>query len=104
MEQTKIILDENEMPKRWYNVLSDLPSPIDPPLDPRTWQPINPEALEPIFAKELIRQEMSSDRYIDIPAEILDVYRLWRPSPLFRAHQLEKDLKTPAKIYFLFRI
>ncbi|MCC4771474.1 TrpB-like pyridoxal phosphate-dependent enzyme [Methanosarcina sp. DH2] len=102
MEQTKIILDENEMPKRWYNVLSDLPTPIDPPLDPRTWQPISPEALEPIFPKALIRQEMSSDRYIDIPEEVLDVYRLWRPSPLFRAHQLEKVLKTPAKIYYKY--
>ncbi|MDY9926196.1 TrpB-like pyridoxal phosphate-dependent enzyme [Methanosarcina sp.] len=102
MEQTKIILDENEMPKRWYNVLSDLPTPIDPPLDPRTWQPISPEALEPIFPKALIRQEMSSDQYIDIPEEVLDVYRLWRPSPLFRAHQLEKVLKTPAKIYYKY--
>jgi tryptophan synthase beta chain len=102
MEQTKIILDENEIPKRWYNVLSDLPSPIDPPLDPRTWQPISPEALEPIFPKALIKQEMSSDRYIDIPEEVLEVYRLWRPSPLFRAHQLEKVLKTPAKIYYKY--
>ncbi|KKH48065.1 TrpB-like pyridoxal phosphate-dependent enzyme [Methanosarcina sp. 1.H.A.2.2] len=102
MEQTKIILDENEMPKKWYNVLSDLPTPIDPPLDPRTWQPISPDALEPIFPKELIRQEMSSDRYIDIPEEVLDIYRLWRPSPLFRAHQLEKVLKTPAKIYYKY--
>ncbi|AKB75653.1 Tryptophan synthase beta chain 1 [Methanosarcina lacustris Z-7289] len=102
MEQTKIILDENEMPKKWYNVLSDLPTPIDPPLDPRTWQPISPEALEPIFSKELIRQEMSNDRYIDIPREVLDIYRLWRPSPLFRAHRLEKVLKTPAKIYYKY--
>ncbi len=102
MEQTKIILDENEMPKKWYNVLSDLPSPIEPPLDPRTQQPISPDALEPIFPKELIRQEMSSDRYIDIPEEVLEVYRLWRPSPLFRAHQLEKVLKTPAKIYYKY--
>jgi tryptophan synthase beta chain len=102
MEQTKIILDENEMPKKWYNVLSDFPTPIDPPLDPRTWQPISPDALEPIFPKALIRQEMSSDRYIDIPEEVLDIYRLWRPSPLFRAHQLEKVLKTPAKIYYKY--
>ena len=102
MEQTKIILDENEMPKKWYNVLSDLPTPIDPPLDPRTWQPISPDALEPIFSKELIRQEMSSDRYIDIPEEVLDIYRLWRPSPLFRAHHLEKVLKSPAKIYYKY--
>jgi tryptophan synthase beta chain len=100
MEQTKIILDENEMPKQWYNVLSDLSSPIEPPLDPRTWEPISPEALEPIFPKSLIKQEMSSERYIDIPDEILEIYRLWRPSPLYRAHRLEKLLKTPAKIYY----
>ncbi|HII92771.1 MAG TPA: TrpB-like pyridoxal phosphate-dependent enzyme [Methanosarcina sp.] len=100
MEQTKIILDENEMPKQWYNVLSDLSSPIEPPLDPRTWEPISPEALEPIFPKSLIKQEMSSERFIDIPDEILEIYRLWRPSPLYRAHRLEKLLKTPAKIYY----
>jgi len=102
MEQTKIILDENEMPKQWYNVLSDLSSPIDPPLDPRTWEPISPEALEPIFPKALIKQEMSDERYIDIPDEILEIYRLWRPSPLYRAHRLEKLLKTPAKIYYKY--
>ncbi|AKB82033.1 Tryptophan synthase beta chain 1 [Methanosarcina barkeri 3] len=100
MEQTKIILDENEMPKQWYNVLSDFSSPIEPPLDPRTWEPIGPEALEPIFPKSLIKQEMSSERFIDIPDEILEIYRLWRPSPLYRAHRLEKLLKTPAKIYY----
>ncbi|HWR26049.1 MAG TPA: pyridoxal-phosphate dependent enzyme, partial [Methanosarcina sp.] len=100
MEQTKILLDENEIPKHWYNVLSDLSSPIDPPLDPRTWEPISPDALEPIFPKALIRQEMSNERYIDIPEEVLEIYRLWRPSPLFRAHRLEKALKTPAKIYY----
>jgi len=102
MEQTKIILDENEMPKQWYNILSDLSSPIDPPLDPRTWEPISPDALEPIFPKELIKQEMSDQRFIDIPDEILEIYRLWRPSPLFRAHRLEKVLKTPAKIYYKY--
>ncbi|WP_292389686.1 TrpB-like pyridoxal phosphate-dependent enzyme [Methanosarcina sp. UBA5] len=100
MEQTKIILDENEMPRQWYNVLSDLSSPIEPPLDPRTWEPISPDALEPIFAKALIKQEMSSERFIDIPNEILEIYKLWRPSPLYRAHRLEKLLKTPAKIYY----
>lgn len=100
MEQTKIILDENEMPRQWYNILPDLSSPIEPPLDPRTWEPISPEALEPIFAKGLIKQEMSSERFIDIPEEILEIYKLWRPSPLYRAHRLEKLLKTPAKIYY----
>jgi tryptophan synthase beta chain len=100
MEQTKIILDENEMPTQWYNVLPDLSSPIDPPLDPRTCEPISPKALEPIFPKALIMQEMSSERYIDIPNEVLEIYKLWRPSPLYRAHRLEKLLKTPAKIYY----
>jgi len=102
MEQTKIILDENEMPRQWYNVLSDLSSPIEPPLDPRTWEPISPEALEPIFAKALIKQEMSDERFIDIPEEIHEIYKLWRPSPLYRAHRLEKALKTPAKIYYKY--
>lgn len=102
MEQTKIILDENEMPKQWYNVLSDFSSPIEPPLDPRTWEPISPAALEPIFPKALIKQEMSSERFIDIPDEVLEIYRLWRPSPLYRAHRLEKLLKSPAKIYYKY--
>lgn len=102
MEQTKIILDENEMPKQWYNVLSDLSSPLDPPLDPRTWEPISPDALEPIFPKALIKQEMTDERFIDIPDEVLEIYKLWRPSPLFRAHRLEKLLKTPAKIYYKY--
>jgi tryptophan synthase beta chain len=102
MEQTKIILDENEMPRQWYNVLSDFSSPIEPPLDPRTWEPISPDALEPIFPKALIKQEMSGERFIDIPDEILEIYRLWRPSPLYRAHRLEKLLKSPAKIYYKY--
>jgi tryptophan synthase beta chain len=102
MEPTKIILDENEIPRQWYNVLPDLPSPLDPPLDPRTKEIIKPEALEPIFPKELIKQELSEKRYIPIPEEILEVYRLWRPSPLFRAYRLEKSLKTPAKIYYKY--
>lgn len=102
MEKTKIILDENEMPKKWYNVLPDFPTPLDPPLDPQTKEPLNPKALELIFPKELIRQEMSDKRYIDIPEEVREVYRLWRPSPLYRAHMLEKALKTPAKIYYKY--
>jgi tryptophan synthase beta chain len=100
MEHTKILLDENEMPTRWYNILADFPEPLAPPLNPATREPIKPSELEPIFAKELIKQEMSSDRYIDIPQEILDIYTLWRPSPLYRAHRLEKALGTPAKIYY----
>jgi tryptophan synthase beta chain len=100
MEHMKILLDENEMPTRWYNILADFPEPLAPPLNPATREPIKPSELEPIFAKELIKQEMSSEKYIDIPQEILDIYKLWRPSPLYRAHRLEKALGTPAKIYY----
>ncbi len=100
MENTKILLDENEMPKSWYNILPDLPTPLEPPLNPATREPIGPDDLSPIFPMSLIKQEMSQDRYIDIPEEIQDIYRLWRPSPLHRAHRLEAVLKTPAKIYF----
>lgn len=98
--QTKIILDEEEMPKRWYNIQGDLPSPLDPPLNPQTKNPATPSDLAAIFPMELIRQEMSADRYIDIPGEVQDVLRLWRPTPLYRATRLEKALKTPAKIYY----
>ncbi|WP_406656823.1 TrpB-like pyridoxal phosphate-dependent enzyme [Methanolobus sp. ZRKC2] len=98
MDHTKILLDENEMPKQWYNILADLP--VEPPLNPATNEPMNPKDLEPIFAKELINQEISSERYIDIPKEIMEIYSLWRPSPLHRAYRLEKALGTPAKIYY----
>ena len=98
--QTKILLDEEQMPKRWYNVQADLPSPLDPPLHPGTKKPIGPDDLKAIFPMELIKQEVTTDRYIDIPADVQEVLRLWRPSPLYRAHRLEKFLKTPAKIYY----
>ncbi len=98
MDHTKILLDENDMPKQWYNILADLP--VEPPLNPATKEPMNPKDLEPIFAKELIKQEMSSEKYITIPEEIQEIYKLWRPSPLYRAHRLEKMLGTPAKIYY----
>ncbi|HJH32576.1 MAG TPA: TrpB-like pyridoxal phosphate-dependent enzyme [Methanosarcinaceae archaeon] len=100
MESTKIILDENEMPKKWYNIVADLPTPLEPPLNPATNEPISPDELAPLFPQALIEQEMSSERYIDIPDEIRDIYRLWRPSPVYRAHRLEKILGTPAKIYY----
>ena len=102
MESTKIVLDENEMPKKWYNILADLPTPLAPPLNPATNEPIGPEDLAPIFPMELIKQEMSPEQYIDIPEEIRDIYRLWRPSPVYRAHRLEKVLDTPAKIYYKY--
>ncbi|HOX34533.1 MAG TPA: TrpB-like pyridoxal phosphate-dependent enzyme [Methanoregulaceae archaeon] len=98
--QTKILLDEEEIPRRWYNVLADLPSPMDPPLHPQTQKPVGPGDLSALFPMELIRQEMSPDRFIDIPAEVRDVLTLWRPSPLYRAKRLEQFLKTPAKIYY----
>ncbi len=98
----KITLDESEMPTRWYNILHDLPTPPPPPLHPGTGQPIGPEDLLAIFPMDLILQEVSAEQYIDIPDEVLDVYRLWRPSPLFRAHRLEKALGTPARIYYKY--
>ncbi len=99
--QTKILLDEGEMPKRWYNIQADLPTPMDPPLHPATGKPAVPDDLRHIFPMELIRQEMSTERYIDIPEEVRDILTLWRPSPLYRARRLEAALKTPpAKIYF----
>ena len=85
-ERTKITLDESEIPQQWYNVIPDLPAPPPPPLHPGTGQPVGPEDLAPLFPMELIRQEVATDSYIDIPAEVLDVYRLWRPTPLYRAH------------------
>jgi Predicted alternative tryptophan synthase beta-subunit (paralog of TrpB) len=98
--QTKILLDEGEMPKRWYNIQADLPTPMDPPLHPVTGKPATPDDLRHIFPMELIRQEMSTERYIDIPGEVRDILTLWRPSPLYRARRLEAALKTPAKIYY----
>jgi tryptophan synthase beta chain len=98
--QTKILLDEGEIPAKWYNIQADLPTPLDPPLHPGTGQPITPDDLRPIFPMELIRQEVSTQRTIDIPAEVRDILTLWRPSPLYRAYRLEQHLKTPAKIYY----
>ena len=98
--QTKILLDEEQLPKKWYNIQADLKSPLDPPLHPKTQKPIGPEDLAAIFPMELIRQEVTTDRNIDIPEDVREVLRLWRPSPLYRAHRLEKFLKTPAKIYY----
>lgn len=100
--QTKITLDESAIPRRWYNVVPDLPEPPPPPLHPGTGQPVGPEDLAPLFPMELIRQEVSTDRYLDIPDEIIDVYRLWRPTPLYRARRLEKALGTPAHIYYKY--
>ena len=101
-EPTKILLDESEMPTQWYNIIPDLPAPPPPPLHPGTHEPIGPDDLAPLFPMALIEQEVSGESYIDIPGEVLDVYRLWRPSPLYRAHRLEKLLDTPARIYYKY--
>ena len=101
-ERTKIILDESEIPTQWYNVIPDLPAPPPPPLHPGTLQPVGPDDLAPLFPMELIRQEVTGDSYVDIPGEVLDVYRLWRPTPLFRAWRLERALHTPARIYYKY--
>ncbi|MFI5908478.1 TrpB-like pyridoxal phosphate-dependent enzyme [Dactylosporangium sp. NPDC051541] len=99
---TKILLSESEMPRRWYNLVPDLPTPPPPVLHPGTLQPVGPEDLAPLFPMALVEQEVTSQRYVDIPDEVLDVYRLWRPSPLFRAHRLERALGTPARIYYKY--
>lgn len=100
MNKTKIQLDENDLPKKWYNIQADLKTPLEPPLNPQTKKPIGPDELKAIFPMELIKQEVSSERYIPIPEEIREIYRLWRPTPLYRARRLEKALNSPAKIYF----
>ncbi len=99
MESYKIMLGENEIPNKWYNVIPDLPTPLPPPLKP-DGQPVGPEDLAPVFAMELIKQEVSPERWIEIPDEIIEIYKIWRPTPLRRAYCLEKDLKTPARIYY----
>jgi len=102
MKQTKYILDEKQMPTSWYNIQADLPEPLPPPLHPGTHQPLGPEDLAPLFPMELIRQEMSQERYIEIPEELQDIFKLWRPTTLYRAHRLEKALDTPARIYYKY--
>ena len=100
MAQTKFVLDEKDLPSRWYNIQADLPAPLPPVIHPGTLQPIGPQDLAPLFPMEIIKQEVSQERWIDIPEPVRDVYRLWRPTPLYRAHRLEKALGTPARIYY----
>jgi len=99
---TKITLQENEIPEHWYNIVADMPNKPMPPIAPDTHQPIGPEALAPLFPMELIKQEVSQDTFIEIPDEVRDIYKKWRPTPLYRAHALEKALDTPAKIYYKY--
>ncbi len=102
MKRKKIILNEDQMPRQWYNIVADMPNKPLPPLHPATKQPIGPEALAPLFPMELIMQEVSQDRYIDIPEEVLEKYRIYRPSPLIRATELEKALRCKSKIYYKY--
>ncbi len=101
-QQTKFLLPEDRIPRSWYNIQADLPTPLPPVLHPGTLQPIGPADLEPLFPMELILQEVSTEREIEIPDPVRDVYKLWRPAPLFRAHRLEKALQTPAKIFYKY--
>ncbi|AEH45148.1 pyridoxal-phosphate dependent TrpB-like enzyme [Thermodesulfatator indicus DSM 15286] len=100
MDDTKILLSENELPEAWYNIIPRLPNPPAPPLNPQTKEPVKPEDLEPIFPKSLIEQEMSPEPWVEIPGAVREIYKLWRPTPLQRARNLEKALGTPARIYF----
>ncbi len=101
-DQIKYLLDESRMPKAWYNIAADLPVPLPPPLHPGTLQPLGPSDLAPLFPNAIIAQEMSTERYIDIPEPVRDVLRQWRPSPLFRARRLEKLLGT--RVYLDLRV
>ncbi len=101
-DTVKYLLTEQDIPKFWYNINADLPVPLDPVLHPGTLQPITPDDLAPIFPRAVIEQEVSMEREIEIPEQVRDIFRQWRPSPLFRARRLEKALNTPAKIYYKY--
>ena len=99
---TKILLDESDIPTHWYNIIPDLPAPPPPVLHPGTMEPVGPGDLAPLFPMDLILQEVSQDSYIEIPEAVRDIYRLWRPTPLYRAYRLERELDTPARIYYKY--
>ncbi|MDT8897833.1 TrpB-like pyridoxal phosphate-dependent enzyme [Thermanaerothrix sp. 4228-RoL] len=101
-EQTRFILSENDLPRFWYNILADMPVPLSPPLHPATGQPLTPDALSVLFPMDLILQEVSQERYIEIPEPVREAYKLYRPTPLIRARRLEKVLGTPAHIYYKY--
>ena len=100
--QNKIILNENDIPRQWYNIVSDLGKPLPPVLHPVTLEPVGPDDLAPLFPMGLIEQEVSTERWIDIPEEIIEIYRFWRPTPLYRALGLEKAIGTKSKIYYKY--
>ena len=102
MKNKKILLSEKELPSHYYNIVADMPNKPLPPLDPQTHQPIGPEKLAPLFPQELIKQEVTQERFVEIPEEVKDVYLKWRPTPMYRAYDLEKKLDTPAKIYYKY--
>ena len=102
MERRKFILEEKDMPTSWYNILPDLPEPLPAVLHPATGKPVTVQDLEPLFARELIKQEFHPDPFVEIPEELQEIYRIWRPTPLIRARNLEKALDTPAKIFYKF--
>src|SRR5215211_3125341 len=102
MQQTKFILDEKVIPESWYNLVSDLPFQLEPPLNPATMEPVGPEAFAPIFPQAIIEQEVTQAPYVPIPGVVREIYSLWRPTPLFRARRLEKLLDTPAHIYYKY--
>lgn len=102
MPRRQFLLTEDQIPTRWYNIVADMKEPPPPPLHPGTREPLGPEALAPIFPMALIEQEMSTERWIGIPDEVRDVYKIWRATPLYRATRLEKDLDTPAHIYYKY--
>jgi len=101
-QRTKFLLDERDIPTKWYNIQADFKTPLPPPLHPGTGQPIGPQDLAPLFPMELIKQEVSQERWIEIPEPVRDIYRLWRPTPLYRARRLEEVLDTPAHIYYKY--
>ncbi|MCU0785388.1 MAG: pyridoxal-phosphate dependent enzyme, partial [Verrucomicrobia bacterium] len=100
--QTRFDLTQADIPAAWYNVLTDLPEPLPPPLHPGTKQPVTPEMMTAIFPENLVMQEMTQERWVEIPAPVREIYALWRPTPLLRAVRLEKALRTPAHIYYKY--
>src|SRR6266700_1884733 len=101
-DPVQFLLKPDDLPTAWYNLLADLPFPPLPVLHPGTQQPVGPADLAPLFPESLIMQEVSTERWIDIPGPVIDVYRLWRPTPMYRARRLEQALQTPARIYFKY--